>query len=129
MQVEIIGPLGFLPSSSKSPSLRNSKALLSGRSPSPGLLCANLLRVEGEKIDEAMFPAQIYGVFVRDAECAYRCWGRGSPLAIAKGNAHAQESAGRVSLQSWLPTFSVNTETVQLPFSFPLSESVGPQGW
>lgn len=49
MQVEIIGPLGFLPSSSKSTFPRNSKALLFGRSPSLRLLCSNLLKEEGEE--------------------------------------------------------------------------------
>lgn len=47
--MEIIGPLGFLPSSSKSTFPRNSKALLFGRSPSLRLLCSNLLKEEGEE--------------------------------------------------------------------------------
>lgn len=47
--MEIIGPLGFLPSSSKSTFPRNSKALLFGRSPSLRLLCSDLLKEEGEE--------------------------------------------------------------------------------
>lgn len=47
--MEIIGPLGFLPSSSKSTFTRNSKALLFGRSPSLRLLCSDLLKEEGRK--------------------------------------------------------------------------------
>lgn len=76
-----------------------------------------------------MFPAQIYGMFVRDTECAYRCWGRGSPVGHKQKQRACARECWEYPFEELAPHFLHEHRDHEVSLSLGKEGGISPHGW